>query len=347
VHQLIAGAELVLGLIILGAALTSVARTVVVPRNRSSRLMRFALRTTLAAARAVMRPGSCEGGRPRYVDLVGPLALAAVLLVWVAGLVSGFALVAVAVGGVRADVDAVAGLLLRTRPEQAGPLGAAVAVLAWGAVGATVACFAGYLATVCAAYGRRERSVRRIASQAASPPEAEDLLAVHLRDGSCTIGPLLAEWDRWFNDVRTTHSAYPVLVNLPRNSDLCWLEAMVIALDTAALVDALAPSAALPYARALLRSGTACLRELAGQLRVSVPAPLVSLQGREENDFPDTVNRALMAGLPAERAEQEAWRTFQDWRQAYAPHASAIAVHLLCYCPPHETVDASGRSNVK
>ena len=80
---------------------------------------------------------------------------------------------------------------------------------------------------------------------------------------------------------------------------------------------------------------------------VNATQPLVSLQGREECDFPDTIKTALQAGLTAERDERAAWLAFQDWRQAYAPHASAIAAHLLCYCPPDETVEASGRSNVR
>ena len=344
---LISAAEFALGLIILGTVLASVARTVLIPRNRSSRLVRGALRVALTAARVAVRPRCRDGGRPRFVDLVGPIAMLAVLLGWLIALLAGFVLLAVSVGGVRADVDAIAGLFLRAGAAQGSRLGQAAAVASWAAAGAVIACFAGYLATVAAAHGRRERAVRRLASQAVRPPDVDDLLAAYLRDGARTIDPLLTEWDLWFSDIRTTHSAYPVLVNLPRNGDLCWLEAMVIALDTAALVDALAPRTALPHARALLRSGTACLGELASQLRVAVPAPLVSLQGREESDFPDTVKTALRAGLTAERDEQEAWLAFQGWRQAYAPHASAIAAHLLCYCPPTEKAEASGRSDVQ
>jgi hypothetical protein len=345
VHLLIATGEFAFAVIILATVATSVARTILIPRNRSSRMMRCALRAALAAARVAVRPGRRDGGHPRLVDLVGPIAMLGVLLGWLVGLVSGSVLLAVSVGGVRPNADAIAGLFLRAGAEQGSRPGQAVAVGTWAAAGTVIACIAGYLSTVAAAYGRRERAVRRLASQAVRPPDAEDLLAAYLRDGG--IDPLLTEWDLWFSDIRTTHSAYPVLVTLPRNGDLCWLEAMVIALDTAALVDALAPSAAHPHAKALLRSGTACLGELATQLRVPVPAPLVSLQGREESDFPDTVNTALKTGLTAERTEQEAWLAFQDWRQAYAPHASAIAAHLLCYCPPHERVESSGRSNVR
>jgi len=348
VHQLIATTEFALGWVVLGTVIGSVARTVLVPRNRSSRLVHRTLRVTLATARVAVRPGRGESGRPRAVDMVGPIAMLAVLLGWLIGLVNGFVLLAVSTGGVRADPGAIIGLFLRTDIGRSNLLGQFVAVLTWATASVVVVCFAGYLVTVAAAYGRRERTVRRLASQAVRPPDAEDLLARYLRGGSGRhIDPLLTEWDEWFSDIRTTHSAYPVLVNLPRNGNLCWLEAMVIALDTAALVDAIAPSAAMPYARALLRSGTACLDELAGQLRVAVPAPPVSLHGREESDFPDTVKTAVQAGLAAERDEQAAWLAFQAWRQAYAPHASAIAAHLLCYCPPQETAGASGRSNVE
>jgi hypothetical protein len=347
VRWLISAAEFVLGLVILATVVASVARTALVPGGRSSRMVRGSLRLALGTGRLAVRIGGCERVRPRAADMIGPAALLVVLLGWLFGLLNGFVLLAVSVGGVRTNVDALAGQFLRTGPEQASRLGQAVVVGSWAAMGTAIACFAGYLSTIAAAYGRRERGVRRLASQAVRPPDAESMLAGYLRAGPRGIDPLLAEWDRWFSDVRTTHSAYPVLITLPASGSLCWLQAMVIALDTAALVDALMPTTASPAARGLLRSGTACLHELADRLRVPVRTPVVSLQGREESDFPDTVKTALRAGLTVERDEQHAWRAFQSWRQAYAPHASAIAAHLLCYCPPAETATAAGRSHVR
>lgn len=349
-HPLIAAVgaavEFLLGTALITAVAGSVARTVLVPRDRSSRLVRGALRISLASARIAAKPGCRDGGKPRLIDLVGPAGMFAVLLAWLAGLLVGFGLLAAAAGSARGSANPLVALLLPVAAAQGGAIGQAAAIAFWLSAVAVLACFASHLGTVAAAYGRRERTVRRMATQAVRPPDAEDLIAAHLHGGAHTVDPLLLEWDRWFSDLRASHSAYPVLANLPRNGNLCWLEATVIALDTAALVDAIAPSRAVPAARALLRSGTACLAELADHLGVAVPKSQVSLQGREEYDFFDTVNRAVAAGLPAERDEHRAWAVFQDWRQAYAPHASAIAAHLLCYCPPPEPVDVPRRSDV-
>jgi hypothetical protein len=344
VHPLISAGEFLLGTAMLAVVAGSVARTVLVPRNRSSRLVRCALHVSLAGARVAARPGCRDGGRPKLVDLVGPVGLAGALLCWLVGLLAGFGLLSAAAGSARGSADPLVALLIPVTAVQDGAVAQAAALGFWLAATAVVIAFGAYLAVIIAAYGRRERLVRQLAAEAVRPPDAEDLIAAYLHSGSHGLDPLLAELNCWFNDIRTSHSAYPVLANLPRNGGLCWLEAMVIALDTAALVDAIAPSRAVPAARALLHSGTACLAELAGHQGVAVRKPVVSLHGREEYDFFDTVNRAVAAGLPAERDQQHAWAVFQDWRMAYAPHASAIAAHLLCYCPPPEPVDATDAS---
>jgi hypothetical protein len=347
VHPLIAAVELLVGSAMLAAVGGSLARTVLIPRDRSSRLVRGALRAALAAARLAARPGCRDGARPSLVDLVGPVGLLGVLLAWLTGLLAGFGLLAAAAGPARGSANPLVALLLPVAAGRGGAVAQAAALGFWLAAGAVVVVFGAHVGTLAAAYGRRERTVRRLAAQALRPPDAEDLLAAHLHAGGPGVDPLLTELGEWFSDIRASHSAYPVLANLPRNGELCWLEAMIIALDTAALVDAIAPSRALPSAHALLLSGTACLAELAERLGVLVPKPSVSLQGREEHDFIDTVNRAASAGLPPERDHQRAWAVFQGWRRAYAPHATAIAAHLLCFCPPSEPVDASRRSDVR
>src|SRR5689334_22746318 len=101
VHPLIAAGEFLLGSALLAVVAGSVARTVLVPRDRSSGLVRRALRVSLAGARVAARPGCRDGGRPRLVDLVGPVGLAGALSCWLAGLLAGFGLLSAAAGGAR------------------------------------------------------------------------------------------------------------------------------------------------------------------------------------------------------------------------------------------------------
>jgi len=331
---LIGPIELLFAAVVLGGLATSLARTVVVPRDRSSRLMRAALRTALTGARSLPPPRLSRSQRPALLDLVLPISLFVTLAGWLAGLAAGFVLLGLAVG-VPADAGDLAGMLLLEQRARIDMAGRAVGLAAWASAGLVIALWAAYLPVVAAAYGRRERLVRRLSSQALLPPDAENLLIAYVPGGfGLSFNGLLAEWDAWFNDVRTSHSAYPALVAAPPAGRLCWLKAMVIMLDAAAVVDAIAPTRAVPYARALLQSGTACLSELAEQIRVTVPAMEVSLQGREEYDFPMTVERALKAGLPAERDPHRAREVFQSWRRRYAPHVSAIATYLRYDHPP-------------
>ena len=80
--------------------------------------------------------------------------------------------------------------------------------------------------------------------------------------------------------------------------------------------------------RWLLRAGSSCVRRLAEQIGVTPPAVPVSLQGREERGFDDSVGLVLDAGLAEERDRQEAWSAFQELRGRYAPYAAAIDFRL-------------------
>jgi hypothetical protein len=319
--------EFVVGVgIVVGVAL-SVARTVVLPRPGSSRLLRASFRAVLCGAR-LARPLPARPRRPAVLELVLPLTLLATLMAWLCWLGAGFFFLALAVG-MPAHPTSMIRLLLLEPAQAPGLPGRAVGLVAWVAAALMIMLCAACMPTIAAAYNRREALVRRLSSQALVPSDAEDLLAAYLPD---TFGPsydgVMTDWDDWFSDVRMTHSAFPMLLAAPPAGQLCWLKAMVIMLDAAALVDALAPSRAAPQARALLRSGTACLGELAELAGVIVPSTSVSLEGREEYDFPDTVARVSGAGLPIERDEARAREIFQAWRIRYAPHATAISSFL-------------------
>jgi hypothetical protein len=80
----------------------------------------------------------------------------------------------------------------------------------------------------------------------------------------------------------------------------------------------------------LLAACSDCIQRLAWQLDIRMAVPSVSLHGREERAFSDSVRCAVSAGLPAERDPDKSWQAFQDSRTRYAPHADAIC-SLLRY----------------
>lgn len=282
------------------AVWVSMLLTVFTPRGRPSRLIRGTLRAYASVIVAF------AGRLPRrlrepLLDLNAPLTIFTVSAIWLGLGRAGFAL--------------LDGTPLREAEWVLLPL-------------LTVA-IAVYLLRFMDAYGRRERLVARLAGSVCKPRDADGLLAAFLRTGTRDhLDTLFSEWTGWMTEVEASHVAHPTLTFRRPSGELDWLKAAVTVLDVAALTEALAPSWAPAHTRALLDSGTRCLQRLAEELCIRLPPITVSLQGREERNFSDTVRLAYEAGLVAERDPHAAWKVFQQLRTGYAPHAYAIESRL-------------------
>ncbi|MEV6865318.1 hypothetical protein AB0M44_30460 [Streptosporangium subroseum] len=274
--------------------------TVFTPRGRPSRLVRGILR--MYASSIVAIAGRLpQSVREPLLDMCAPLTVFTVAAIWFGASSGGFV------------------LLAETPLREAE----------WASRGLLLAAFTTYLIRFTDAYGRRERMVARLAVLACRPGDADNLLASFLRTGSRDhLDTLFVEWTGWMTDVESSHTAHPPLTFRRPVGDLDWLKAAVIVLDVAAVTEALAPSWAPAHTRALLDTGTRCMQRLAAELCIRLPPVTVSLQGREERNFSDTLRLASEAGLPAERDPQAAWVVFQDLRTGYAPHAYAIETRL-------------------
>ncbi|MEV4082436.1 hypothetical protein AB0J43_19400 [Nonomuraea fuscirosea] len=288
------------GVALVAAVWLSVMLTVFTPRGKPTRLVRGTLRVVASPLLAIsgrLPPAA----REPLLDLCGPLAVFAVAAIWLGVSHAGFALMA---GTPLREAESSSRLLL-------------------------LAAITAYLVRFMHAYGRRERLVARLGGSVCNPRDADNLLAVYLRTGSRDhLDSLFAEWTGWMTEVESSHRAHPALTFRRPAGDLDWLKAAVIVLDVAALTEAIAPNWAPAHTRALLATGTRCVRRLADGLCIRLPPIVVSLQGREERNFSDTLRVAMEAGLPDERDPQEAWTVFQGLRTAYAPHAYAIETRL-------------------
>ncbi len=289
-----------LGGLLLVAAWVSMLLTVFTPRGRPSRLIRGTLRAYASTIVAL------AGRLPRRIrepllDLNAPLAIFTVGALWLGASRTGFA-------------------LLSETPLQR---------IEWLSTGLLLVAIATYLLRFMEAYGRRERLVARLAGSVCRPRDADALLAAFLRTGTRDhLDTLFSEWTGWMTEVESTHVAHPTLTFRRPSGELDWLKAAVIVLDVAALTESLAPAWAPFHTRPLLDTGTRCLQRLARELCIRLPPITVSLQGREERDFSDTVRLAGEAGLPTERDARAAWAVFQELRTGYAPHAYAIESRL-------------------
>jgi hypothetical protein len=324
------------GGVLLATSWLSVVRAVFTQGQLPPRAARWSIRLTagvLTPVASLFAPAR----RERLLALCAPLALFLMFAAWFTGSTTGFVLLAVAADAIRLEPADIGGMLAF---EVAGPARLyAVAAVASGAL--LVGVFAVYLVRIAAAYGRREALVARLSAHAAVPSDAERLIATYVRsDSRAQLDTWYREWAAWLADLRCTHVGHPSLVYFRSAGPLSWLEAAVIALDAAALVEATAPDWAPPNTQVLLETGACCLQRIAAGMGIVVPRSVVSLHGREQCGFADTIETTLFAGLPVARTERLAWEVFQQERTRYAPYAAAVAARLQ-YGP-----DAGGTSAV-
>ncbi|HEV2780639.1 MAG TPA: hypothetical protein VGX25_14715 [Actinophytocola sp.] len=303
------------GFVVVVLVWMSVLRTTLIPRRSSSRMARWTARAcaTGGAALASRLPGRL---RNWVLDLCVPVSLFVMAAGWLSALAVGFALLVVAVGGTWSGGSPVVDMN-----------GAAVAVtVAAGASAVLVAAaFAAYLVHFMDAYGRREGMIARWATQVQRVTDADVLVASHLRSGSRdSLDSYFAQWAGWLADIYNSHNSYPGLVYLRSAGQPGWPRAAMTVMDAAALVEAVAPRWAPLHARVLLNIGSCCLQCLARRVGIELPVMTVSLQGREERAFGDTMQLAIDSGLPAERDIDHAWMAFQEIRVRYAPYAALI-----------------------
>ena len=311
-------------LAVLGVALVlvvwmSVLRTTLVPRRSSSRMARWTLRACTATSAALARR------LPRrmstwVMDVCGSVSLFAIAIGWLVGLAVGFGMLVIAFR------DTAPGPSLSVEMNNA-----AVTVVVAAAASAVLvaATFAAYLNRFMDAYDRREAMISQSTAQVRYVTDADTLVANYLRSGSReSLDHYFAQWAGWLADVHLSHVSFPGLVYHRSPSKITWPHAAMTVMDAAALVEAVAPHWAPLHARVLVDVGSSCLQNLAHQIGIVLPPVTVSLQGREERGFGDTMQLAVDSGLPAERSLEQSWLAFQKIRVRYAPYAVQIDSRL-------------------
>lgn len=314
-----------LGVALLVLLWLSVLRTVFVPRRTSSRVARTTvwLVTTASGALARVLPRKSS---ERVMDLCAPVAMLLIGTWWLAVQALAFVLLAIGIADVPFRAHSMVAFVELRLPDASG----ALAIVGYISTMLLVGAFVTHLIRFTDAYSRRERLVTQLAGTASRPADADQVVADYLRVGSRErLDAFFAEWTTWLGDVEATHLGYPALPYYRSVDELSWLGAAVIVLDAAALTNAMAPEWAPPHATTLINSGSACFGRMAERIGIAVPVATVSLQGREECGFDDTVRLAIEAGLPRQRDRRTAWLAFQGMRTGYAPHVAMICEHLL------------------
>ncbi|WP_322750457.1 MULTISPECIES: hypothetical protein [unclassified Frankia] len=316
------------GLVVLAVTGRSVLGTAVAPRGRPSRLVFATVPVLIRGSQCISRRLPSKRIHRAVLRTVSPIALLFPPLMWASGTVVGMALLAASVGAAPAGIRAMPYVLGQLDDPRWTGHGFPLAV--YGCLILIFIVLATRITAVASAYQRRERFLWALASEARSCLDAEDVIVAHMHGGTPdSLDRMMSTWQLWIADLRFSHTSYPELLTLPSSPDLSWLDATLVILDVAALMDALSPGTKPPPTRPLLVAGCAFVQAMAKDLQVSAVRSTPSLYGREERSFRTTIARLADAGIHAERDYRTARATFQRWRSRYAPYTAALA-DLMC-----------------
>lgn len=332
-----------IALFVFGAAcvvlvIGSVIGSFVVPRPLRTRLSRF----VFVAVRRVFRLRASDrrdyATRDRVMAFYAPVALVALLVVWVTILLGGFTAMFFALGDVGAfEAFALAGSSLFTLGFGVHTDLPHVALTFVGAgVGlAFLALFITYLPSVYSAFQRRERGVAKLEVRAGEPPSGVYLIDLAWRVGRLeNLRELWAEWEDWFTDVDESHGSFPVLAFFrSSHPDESWITAAGAVLDAASLFDSSVDVPRIPEPQYMIRSGYLCLRELADFFLIPVdhdPPPDGPISIRRE-EFDEAYERLRATGVPLKPDRDRCWRDFAGWRVNY--DAALVGLARLTMAP--------------
>lgn len=313
----------VLGAVGVAWILTSVIRTVVIPRPERVWLTMRAFAAARFLADRLSRPMSPQR-RHRVLGAYGPTVLVSLPLVWSAGLIGSFALIywGLEVGSVGDAVELSGSSLTTLGFVPAPTFTTRILAVMEALVGlAVLALMIGFLPTLYSTFSRREIAVGRLTTRAGMPPDpvvfVTRLDAIGRLDH---VGERWEEWEDWFVELGETHTSFPALVYFrSADPDRSWLTAAEVALDTAALVRATNLVEQTGQADTMIRAGYLALRSIADFYRVepeSEPAVRDGLSVTRD-EFERLLDRLEAEGIVVQEGRDSAWESFAGWRVNY------------------------------
>jgi hypothetical protein len=331
--------------------------TVVLPRrvSRRFRLARAYFATTWRAWSALFRRWPAGARREMALAIYGPLALLALLALWVFLLIVGYGLLLWGLGSPLTANGSVPGGLgtdlyfsgttfltlgLGDVVPRGGPA-RAVAVLEVGTGFGILALVVGYLPVLYQAFSRREARISLLDAHAGSPPTAGALLLRHPpRRRGRRLQAILAEWEGWSADLLETHLSYPLLAYYrSQHEDQSWVAALTMILDACALLLVLEPQPVddeelaeqAGFTFAMARHAAVDLAQIF-QPPGGVAAPERLLSPEEHGRLTELLREARIVtrGDDGRRPEGR----LQELRALYEPYMAGLGRYLLMPLPP-------------
>ena len=348
----------VAGILFIVIVLWDAFETVVLPRrvSRRLRLARVYFRSTWRACTSIAERVSEGTRRESVLAAYGPLAILALLALWVLLLIIGYALLLWGLGSPIAVARGVpdfgtdlyfSGTTFLTLGlgdifPRDGPA-RLVTVVEVGSGFGILALVIGYLPVLYQAFSRRELRISLLDAHACSPPTAGSLLLRHPPARRARrLTALLAEWEGWAAELLETHLSYPVLAYYrSQHENQSWVAALAVILDTCALVlacghgrleeEQLSEQAAFTFA--IARHAAIDLSQVFWSPRATRSATEKRLPAAERARLRD-----ILATVGESKPSDSVGDEVEDWldmlRALYEPYLQGLAEFLVMPLPP-------------
>lgn len=338
IAMLVNGVSVVIGILVILTALNDVFQSVVMPRatGRGYRIsFHFWRRMWWLWPRVAWRvfPND-DSRREDFLAVFAPFMLIALVGLWVALLIFGFALMLWGLRGGIAPAHAsfatmlyFAGTSLLTIGYgdivARGPLPRLVSVLAGLAGLSLLSITTAYLFAIFGNFQQREAFVVTTAAHAGAPPSGVNLVAIagysRTRED---LRFLMMDGQRWAAAVMESHLAYPVLAFFRSSHDeQSWVGTLGTLLDAATLIITTIDGVVDGQARIFFNVGRHAAHDLASYFRTEQEH---TGPGIERAEFDLACERLVAAGYRL-RDRDDAWRGFARLRSDYAARLNGMA----------------------
>jgi Ion channel len=310
------------------------------------RLARVFYRWAWVLWRAAARLLPAGAWRSGFLGVFGPLSLFALIVVWAAGLIAGFALLQWSLGTTLTNTDRsffthlyFSGTTFFTLGYgdmvPTGVAGRALSVVEAGLGFGFLALVISYLPVLYQAFSRREITISLLDARAGSPPTAGELLGRMAGARSLDrVGPLLAGWERWAAELLESHLSYLMLSYYrSQHENQSWVGALTAILDTSAFLVATGDGPDGYQARLTFAMARHAAVDLALVFRTPPRPP--DPDRLSETDLARLLESLRGAGLEVRDAPAVA-RALAELRGLYEPFVNALAAYFRFALPPFQ-----------
>jgi hypothetical protein len=191
----------------------------------------------------------------------------------------------------------------------------------------------GYLPALYQAFSRREATVSQLDARAGSPPSAGRLVVRSTqREGWPALNDYLREWEAWVAELMETHLSYPILAYFrSQHVNQNWLSALCTMLDACALTIAAAPRGTVDSARFTYAIARHAVVDLSYTFHVS---PLPPTDRLPAADLRALLTQLSEAGVELGAAPATIEERLGRLRGSYEPYVGALAGQLELAMPP-------------